>query len=302
MNKTEIMNKATKAFYKVGFTLKKHSPEILVVAGVVGTVVSAVLACRATTKVSEIMTDTKIDVDAVHKCLETQSEEDYSREDGKKDLVIIYAKTGFELAKLYAPSVLLGVASITSILASNNILRKRNVALTAAYATLDKCFKEYRGNVVERFGEQVDRELRYAIKAKKFEETVVDEKTGKEKTRQRKVFPSYVLVKMIITDESWYIVRNTKGVTGFVGPGSKPVPLSDEEVKAMGIEIDVPKVVNPDVDLEIGDAVEVAKGPFSGQVGTVEEINLETREAKVCIDAFGKKTLFVIEFENIQKI
>ena len=127
-------------------------------------------------------------------------------------------------------------------------------------------------------------------------------KTGKEKTRQRKVFPSYVLVKMIITDESWYIVRNTKGVTGFVGPGSKPVPLSDEEVKAMGIEIDVPKVVNPDVDLEIGDAVEVAKGPFSGQVGTVEEINLETREAKVCIDAFGKKTLFVIEFENIQKI
>ena len=120
------------------------------------------------------------------------------------------------------------------------------------------------------------------------EDVVETTKTGKEKTRQRKVFPSYVLVKMIITDESWYIVRNTKGVTGFVGPGS--------------IEIDVPKVVNPDVDLEIGDAVEVAKGPFSGQVGTVEEINLETREAKVCIDAFGKKTLFVIEFENIQKI
>ena len=125
------------------------------------------------------------------------------------------------------------------------------------------------------------------------EDVVETTKTGKEKTRQRKVFPSYVLVN---------IVRNTKGVTGFVGPGSKPVPLSDEEVKAMGIEIDVPKVVNPDVDLEIGDAVEVAKGPFSGQVGTVEEINLETREAKVCIDAFGKKTLFVIEFENIQKI
>lgn len=94
---------------------------------------------------------------------------------------------------------------------------------------------------------------------------------------------------MIITDESWYIVRNTKGVTGFVGPGSKPVPLSDEEVKAMGIEIDVPKVVNPDVDLEIADAVEVAKGPFSGQVGTVEEINLETREAKVCIEHLARR-------------
>lgn len=181
MNKTEIMNKATKAFYKVGFTLKKHSPEILVVAGVVGTVVSAVLACRATTKVSEIMTDTKIDVDAVHKCLETQSEEDYSKEDGKKDLVIIYAKTSFELAKLYAPSVLLGVASITSILASNNILRKRNVALTAAYATLDKCFKEYRGNVVERFGEQVDRELRYAIRQRSSKRQLLTKKQEKKK-------------------------------------------------------------------------------------------------------------------------
>ena len=133
-------------------------------------------------------------------------------------------------------------------------------------------------------------------------EEQIEIKDGKRKTNLKKVFPGYVLVKMIVTEESWYIVRNTKGVTGFVGPGSKPVPLSDEEVKAMGIEIDVPKVVNPDVDLEIGDAVEVAKGPFSGQVGTVEEINLETREAKVCIDAFGKKTLFVIEFENIQKI
>ena len=134
------------------------------------------------------------------------------------------------------------------------------------------------------------------------EDVVETTKTGKEKTRQRKVFPSYVLVKMIITDESWYIVRNTKGVTGFVGPGSKPVPLSDEEVKSMGIEIDVPKIVNPDIDLEIGDTVRVSKGPFSGQVGNIEEVNLETREVKVCIDAFGKKTLFVIEFENIQKI
>ena len=134
------------------------------------------------------------------------------------------------------------------------------------------------------------------------EDVVETTKTGKEKTRRRKVFPSYVLVKMIITDESWYIVRNTKGVTGFVGPGSKPVPLSDEEVKSMGIEIDVPKIVNPDTDLEIGDTVRVSKGPFSGQVGNIEEINLETREVKVCIDAFGKKTLFVIEFENIQKI
>lgn len=134
------------------------------------------------------------------------------------------------------------------------------------------------------------------------EDVVETTKTGKEKTRQRKVFPGYVLVKMVITDESWYVVRNTKGVTGFVGPGSKPVPLSDEEVKAMGIDTAVPKLVNGDIDLEVGDTVKVANGPFGGQIGTVEEINLDTKEIKVCIDAFGKKTLFVVESEGIEKI
>ncbi|MEG2727392.1 MAG: transcription termination/antitermination protein NusG [Bacilli bacterium] len=134
------------------------------------------------------------------------------------------------------------------------------------------------------------------------EDVVETTKTGKEKTRQRKVFPGYVLVKMVITDESWYVVRNTKGVTGFVGPGSKPVALSDEEAENMGIESTEPKIASNNIDLEIGDTVEVAKGPFSGQVGIVEEINLETKEVKVCIDAFGKKTLFVVEFESIEKL
>ncbi len=134
------------------------------------------------------------------------------------------------------------------------------------------------------------------------EDVVETTKTGKEKTRQRKVFPSYVLVKMIITDESWYVVRNTKGVTGFVGPGSKPVPLNDDEVKAMGIGLAEPKIASGDIDLEIGDTVEVSNGPFAGQVGTVEEINVENKEIKVCIDAFGKKTLFVVEFDSIQKL
>lgn len=134
------------------------------------------------------------------------------------------------------------------------------------------------------------------------EDVVETTKTGKEKTRQRKVFPGYVLVKMVITDESWYVVRNTKGVTGFVGPGSKPVALSDEEAKTMGIEATEPKIGNSNIDLEIGDTVEVTSGPFSGQVGNVEEINLETKEVKVCIDAFGKKTLFVVESSNIERL
>ncbi|RDY25349.1 transcription termination/antitermination factor NusG [Romboutsia weinsteinii] len=134
------------------------------------------------------------------------------------------------------------------------------------------------------------------------EDVVETTKTGKEKTRQRKVYPSYVLVKMIITDESWYVVRNTKGVTGFVGPGSKPVPLSEDEVKAMGIDLSVPKIATGDIDLEINDTVKIAKGPFSGQIGNVEEINLDTKEIKVCISAFGKETLFSVEFDGIEKI
>lgn len=134
------------------------------------------------------------------------------------------------------------------------------------------------------------------------EEVVETTKTGKEKIRQRKVYPGYVIVKMTITDESWYVVRNTKGVTGFVGPGSKPVALSEEEVITMGIELTEPKIANKDIDLEIGDTVEVSSGPFAGQVGTVEEINLDTKEVKVCIDAFGKKTLFVVEADSIHRI
>ncbi|MBU5308387.1 transcription termination/antitermination protein NusG [Clostridioides mangenotii] len=134
------------------------------------------------------------------------------------------------------------------------------------------------------------------------EDVVETTKTGKEKIRQRKVYPSYVLVKMIITDESWYVVRNTKGVTGFVGPGSKPVPLSDDEVKAMGIDINTPKIVDGEIDLEIGDAIRVAKGPFMGQIGNVEDINIDKKEVKVSINAFGKQTPFTMDVDGIEKI
>lgn len=182
MKKSEIMKTVGGAFNKVSFQLKKHSPEILVVAGVVGTVASAVMACKATTKISTIIDKTKEDVDNIHKCLEDESlAEEYTPDDSKKDLAIVYIQTGVKLAKLYAPSVILGALSITGILASNNILRKRNVALAAAYATVDQGFKDYRKRVVDRFGEQIDRELKYNIKAKKFETIEVDPETGKEK-------------------------------------------------------------------------------------------------------------------------
>lgn len=188
-NKTEIMKSVNGVASKTVMKLKKHSPEILVVAGIAGTVVSAVLACKATTKVAEILDETKGTLGTIHEGMETGAinGQEYTTEDGKKDTVIVYAQTGMKLAKLYAPAIILGTLSITSILASNNILRKRNVALGAAYAAIDKSFKEYRGRVIERFGEQVDTELKYGIKAKKFEEIEVDPETGKEKKVKKTV-------------------------------------------------------------------------------------------------------------------
>lgn len=188
-NKTEIMKSVNGVASKTVMKLKKHSPEILVVAGIAGTVVSAVLACKATTKVAEILDETNGTLDTIHEGMKTGAinGQEYTTEDGKKDTVVVYAQTGMKLAKLYGPAIILGTLSITSILASNNILRKRNVALGAAYAAIDKSFKEYRGRVIERFGEQVDTELKYGIKAKKFEEIEVDPETGREKKVKKTV-------------------------------------------------------------------------------------------------------------------
>ena len=188
MSKYEIANRMTRTINKAGFQLKKHSPEIMVVAGVLGVVVSGVAACKATTKLSGIMEEAKDNIDNIHYAVEHPEKlsEEYTVEDSKKDLALVYVQTGVKLVKLYAPSVILGAVSITSILKSHDILRKRNVALAAAYATVDKGFKEYRGRVIERFGKELDKELKYNIKAKEIEETVVDEK-GKEKTVKKTV-------------------------------------------------------------------------------------------------------------------
>lgn len=185
MKKITIPKNITRLFNKVGLKARKHSPEILVVAGVIGTVASAVMACKATTKVSGIIDEAKDEIEKVHTVMKDESYADkYTESDGKKDLTIIYAQTGLKLVKLYAPSVILGVLSLGSILASNNILRKRNVALAAAYATIDNSFKDYRKRVVERFGAEVDKQLKYNIKAKEIEETVVDENGDEKKIKK----------------------------------------------------------------------------------------------------------------------
>lgn len=188
MKKAEIIAKMSRTFHKTSFQIKKHSPEILIVAGVVGTVTSAVMACKATTKLSEILDETKDTLDTIHDGVKNGHimGTEYTEENGKKDTTIVYVQTGLKIAKLYAPAVALGTLSLVSIVASNNILRTRNAALAAAYATVDKGFKEYRGRVVERFGKELDRELKYNIKAKEIEETVVDE-NGEEKKVKKTV-------------------------------------------------------------------------------------------------------------------
>lgn len=188
MSKTKLMTGIGRTVGRIGLKMKKHSPEMLVVVGVVGVVASTVMACKATTRIDEILEDSKDKIDDIHAGMEAGEicGTEYTEEDGKKDLAIVYGKTGMKLAKLYAPAVVVGVVSITCIVASHHILRKRNVALAAAFASVDRGFKEYRGRVVERFGEELDRELKYNIKAKEIEEKVVDE-NGEEKIVKKTV-------------------------------------------------------------------------------------------------------------------
>ena len=162
--------------------VQKHSPEILMGVGVVGVVTSTVMACKATMKLNDILEESKETRDKIKEVENNPKYEDkYSPADAKKDLAINYVQTGMKVAKLYAPAVLLGGASLGCLLASNDILRKRNAALSAAYMTVDKSFKEYRNRVTERFGEEVEKEIRYGIKAEQIETTVVDE-DGNETT------------------------------------------------------------------------------------------------------------------------
>ena len=182
-----MKNNIARTFHKVGLKFKKHSPEILMVAGIAGTVASAVMACKATTKLNTILEESKDNIDKIHKYVETEGfSEKYTEEDSKKDLTIVYTQTGVKLAKLYGPAVILGVISIGAIINGHNILHKRNLALAAAYKAVDKGFKDYRGRVVERFGKGLDRELKYNIKAKDIEETVTND-DGTESTVNKTV-------------------------------------------------------------------------------------------------------------------
>ena len=188
MKKAELMKNVTRTFHRTGLKLKKYSPEIFVGAGIVGVVASTVMACKATTKIDEVLAEQKENIEKTKSYVEEHGySEKYTKEVHKRDLTIFYSRSALDLAKLYAPSVVLGTVSIAMIISGHHILRKRNVALAAAYATVEKGFKEYRGRVVERFGEELDKELRYNIKSKEVEEIVKDEETGEEKVVKKTV-------------------------------------------------------------------------------------------------------------------
>ena len=167
MKLNNMLTNASRTFSKLTLKGKKYAPEIMVIAGVAGVITSTVMACKATTKAGEISEKTKNQMTQIHEVAETKPDQ-YSEEDMKKDTVIVYTQTAIEFAKLYSPSVILGTVSIACILGSHRILSKRNAALAAAYATVDKNFKDYRGRLVERFGKELDKDLRYNIKAKEF--------------------------------------------------------------------------------------------------------------------------------------
>lgn len=128
-------------------------------------------------------------------------------------------------------------------------------------------------------------------------EKQIEKKDGKEKIVMKKVFPGYVIIKMVMNDETWYVIRNTRGVTGFVGPGSKPVPLSADEVRDIGVE----QVVTV-IDFDLGDSVKVTAGPLENFIGTVEEINMEKQKVRVMVSMFGRETPVELEFNQIEKM
>lgn len=125
----------------------------------------------------------------------------------------------------------------------------------------------------------------------------VELKDNTRVVKTRKIFPGYVIVKMIVTNESWYLVRNTQGVTGFVGEGSEPIPLTDEEVRRLGIEKTV--IV---LNIDPGDTVKIISGPFKGFTGLVEEVNADRQTLRTKVDMFGRATPVELEFDQVDKL
>lgn len=185
MSNINFTTKAANTMSKMCFKFKKHSPEIFIFSGIVGTIAGAIMACKATTKLSDVLEDSKKNIEHIHSKADikqvheatTHSEvSEYVPDDEKKrELAVVYAKTGLNILKLYGPSIFIEILSIASILSSHKILRKRYVAISAAYAAANNSLKEYRNRVVERFGSNVDKEIMYNYRTEDIETIDIDE-------------------------------------------------------------------------------------------------------------------------------
>lgn len=187
--------------------------------------------------------------------------------------------------------------------------RKRRKSLrqqTKVYTSMEERGKWYVAHTYSGYENKVKANIEKLVENRNMQDVIfeirvpmeeqVEIKNGKKKIIQKKIFPGYVLVKMIMNDESWYVIRNTRGVTGFVGPGSKPVPLSDAEVRALGVEKNLVKL-----DAKLGDNVKVISGPFENFIGVIQEINNEKQKVKVLVSMFGRETPVELEFTQIER-
>ena len=175
MNKQKMIQ----TINKMKFKTVKNAPQILMLTGTFGVIGSTVLACKATLKLSAVLDKTKTTIDTVHTTV-TDKDIEYTKEDAKRDLTIIYASTAMDIAKLYLPAIIVGGLSIGGMIKSHNILSRRNAALAAAFTTASESFARYRKAVVDKYGERVDHELRHGIKAEKISVTDDKGKTKKE--------------------------------------------------------------------------------------------------------------------------
>ena len=194
-----------KSFKKAQLTVKKHSPEILMVAGVIGTVAGAVMACKETLELGDVLDECK------QEKMELEEQyamcEEYSEDALKKDQVKLTIKQAVKIVKLYAPSVIMEATSIGVIFASNDIMRKRNASMAAAYATLNSMYKRYRQNVIESYGEEVDKDMRFGVKHEKV--TEIDEDGNKVKIDARIV--DLDNTALAISDYSRFFQMGCKG-------------------------------------------------------------------------------------------
>lgn len=198
MNKMEVLKLSVgKLTGRTGLLARKYSPEVLIGLGIVGLVSSTVMACKATIKAEEVLESSRKELGCIRLVKEQVENGDISREDGvevytiqdyRKDLAVVYVQTGVKFVKLYGPAITLGVASVACILGAHNIMQKRNVALVAAYKTLEQGFNSYRARVIEEYGEDKDRQYKYGVReVEVIEPAYTDEDGIKHKAKKTTV-------------------------------------------------------------------------------------------------------------------